>query len=123
MERQTRQREAIHSALLAADRPMSPREIWTAARKIVRDLGQATVYRTIKTLAREGALAPVDIPGEPARYELSGKAHHHHFHCTKCDRVFDMTGCVKKISSLAPAGFTVERHEVILYGRCAKCAG
>ncbi|MFH0909841.1 MAG: transcriptional repressor [bacterium] len=121
MERKTRQRDAILGALRHANRPMSPREIWTAARKAVRDLGQATVYRTIKALVVDHALTPVEIPGEPARYELSGKDHHH-FHCTQCDRVFDMKGCVDKISRLAPAGFSVERHEVILYGRCPACA-
>src|ERR1700690_4262673 len=122
MERQTRQREAIRDVLRAAGRPMSPRELWLAARKEVRDLGQATVYRTIKTLVEGGKLTPVDIPGEPVRYELSGKAHHHHFHCTTCDRVFDMKGCVDKLARLAPKGFIVEAHEVILYGRCPVCA-
>ncbi len=121
MERKTRQRDAILQSLRHADRPMSPAEIWRAAKKSVRDLGQATVYRTIKALVDDGALTPVDIPGEPARYELSGKDHHHHFHCTHCDRVFDMEGCVAKISRLAPPGYTVERHEVILYGRCPDC--
>jgi Fur family ferric uptake transcriptional regulator len=121
MERKTRQREAIVEALRHADRPVSPQEILRDARKRLRDLGLATVYRHIKALLADGTLLAVDIPGEPARYELAGKAHHHHFHCTTCDRVFDMEGCVGKIADLAPPGFSVDRHEVILYGMCAAC--
>ncbi|HEY8241624.1 MAG TPA: transcriptional repressor [Kiritimatiellia bacterium] len=121
MERRTRQRDAIQGAIEAADRPMSPQEVLREARKGIKNLGLATVYRTIKALVADGSLRAVDIPGETARYERAGKAHHHHFHCTSCDRVFDMEGCVAKIADLAPPGFTVEQHEVILYGTCAAC--
>jgi Fur family ferric uptake transcriptional regulator len=123
MERKTRQREAIVGALRHADRPLSPQELLGDARRTLRDLGLATVYRHIKALLADGSLLAVDIPGEPARYELAGKGHHHHFHCTTCDRVFDMEGCVAKIADLAPPGFAVARHEVILYGTCAACRG
>ncbi len=124
MERSTRQREAIRSALEAAGRPLGPGEMLEAARKAVPGLGQATVYRTIKSLVDEGALHTVELPGEPARYELSAAAahHHHHFRCDQCERVFDVEGCPKGIESIAPEGFQVRDHEVILYGTCADCA-
>lgn len=95
-----------------------------AARESVPGLGQATVYRTIKALVDDGALHPVELPGEPARYELTVAAahHHHHFRCDRCQRVFDIEGCPKGIEQIAPAGFRVRDHEVILYGVCAECA-
>jgi Fur family ferric uptake transcriptional regulator len=84
-------------------------------------MGIATVYRTLKALVGNGELVPVGLPGEPPRYELVGKAHHHHFRCGACDRVFELTGCVTDLRRLAPRGFRVEGHEVLLYGLCGTC--
>ena len=84
-------------------------------------LGIATVYRTLKTWVEEGGLTQVDLPGEAPRYEATGKQHHHHFHCRSCDRVYELEGCPENLRSLTPPGFTLEAHEVVLYGRCAAC--
>lgn len=102
---------------------MSPREILEAAQATVPTLGIATVYRTVKGLVEEGWLVPVDLPGEPPRYELSGKKHHHHFVCDACDRVFEVEGCPGNLRAVVPSGFQLDRHEVVLYGVCATCSG
>ncbi len=122
MERNTRQRGAIRRALQRADRPMTTQEVLYEARGEVGGLGIATVYRNIRALLEEGWLIPVELPGEVARYELHGKSHHHHFHCTRCDRVFEVPGCVGTLQHIVPRGFTLEAHEVVLYGTCAECA-
>jgi Fur family transcriptional regulator, ferric uptake regulator len=121
MIRKTRQRSAIREALEASGRPMSPEEVLSAAQTHVRGLGIATVYRNLKALVEEGWLVPVELPGEPARYELAGKDHHHHFHCRACGRVFELNGCVEKLAELVPAGFAMTGHEVVLYGLCRGC--
>ena len=121
MERKTRQREAILAALREADRPLGTKELLDLASKHAPGIGIATVYRALKTLTEEGLLAAVDIPGEPPRYEIAGKSHHHHFHCKSCDRVYEVPGCPGQLQSLAPAGFRVEGHEVLLYGSCSAC--
>ena len=71
-ERQTRQREAVARVFARAGRPLTPAEVLGAARKTVRGLGLATVYRTVKLMAGEGALKVVKLPGEPVRYEPTG---------------------------------------------------
>jgi len=123
MQRQTRQRDAIRAALHAAARPLSPQELLSAARRVLPALGIATVYRTVKALLAEGALHAVELPGAPARYELAGKRHHHHFHCRACDGVFEVEACPAGIRRILPGGFRLERHEIILYGLCAGCGG
>jgi Fur family transcriptional regulator, ferric uptake regulator len=123
MQRQTRQRDAIRGALAAAARPLSPQELLSAARRALPGLGIATVYRTLKALLAEGALHTVELPGAPARYELAGKRHHHHFHCRACDGVFEVDACPAGIGRILPGGFRLERHEIILYGLCAGCEG
>lgn len=123
MDRNTNQRRAIREAMEAAGRPLSPMELLEAAKAHAPKLGIATVYRTVKSLVEEGWLKTVELPGHPPRYELSHIAHHHHFHCTHCGRVFDVPGCPGDLKGLAPAGFSVERHDIVLYGRCPECGG
>lgn len=122
MERSTRQRAAIRDALDAAGRPLSPQEVLDAAQSQVPGLSVATVYRNLKALQESGEITVVTLPGDSPRYESDRHDHHHHFQCVACHRVFDVHGCPGDLAHLAPAGFSVERHELTLYGRCAECA-
>ena len=122
MERNTRQRSAIRDAIALASRPLLPQEVLDAAQQQVPGLGIATVYRNLKALVEEGELQAVNLPGENPRFELAGHAHHHHFQCQHCQRVFDVHACPGDLSRLAPLGFTVEGHDLTLYGRCRECA-
>jgi len=126
MERSTRQRTAIRQVITAAARPLTPQEILDGVRDSATAAGIATIYRNIKLLLDEGEIQAVMLPGQNARYEATHLSHrhdhHHHFHCMPCDRVFDVEGCPGHMESLAPKGFTVDRHELTLYGVCAECA-
>lgn len=121
MKRATHQRDAIQSVIRTAERPLSPREVLEGARVAVHALGIATVYRNLKLLVAEGVLQVITLPGESARYEMRGSAHHHHFQCTTCRRVYDIAGCPGDLRRLAPRGFKVEYHDVTLYGHCSDC--
>jgi len=87
----------------------------------VESLGIATVYRNLRTLQDSGWLEAVELPGEPARYEVAGKGHHHHFHCRDCDRVYEVDGCPGNLDEVTPQGFQLENHEFVLYGLCDTC--
>lgn len=121
MQRKTRQRDAIREAIRKAGRPLSPQEILEETQETVPNLGLATVYRNIKALVESHWLKVVELPGAPDRYELADQGHHHHFHCRQCDRVFDVDGCPGDMTTLTPAGFELEDHEIVLYGRCSAC--
>lgn len=122
MERDTQQRRAIRQVFLDNPRPLAPQDVLEYAQGNVTRLGIATVYRNLKALESEGWLAPVSLPGQPVLYERSGLDHHHHFHCTRCGKVFDVNDCPGNIKKLAPKGFVVERHELTLYGVCKSCS-
>ncbi len=130
MERQTRQRAAIQRVFDETSRPLDPHEVLTHAQRFVPQLGIATVYRALKSLGDEGLIATVNLPGENPRYERADLHHHHHFQCRACQRVFDLDGCLGDVAmrsprdfqALTPPGFTLEDHEIILYGRCKQCA-
>lgn len=122
MERKTRQREAIRLAFQGADRPLGTDEVLRAAQLDVPGLGIATVYRSIKSLVESGFLVPVELPGEPPRYEPAGKPPHHHFKCRSCHRVFDLMGAVNGLGDMVPVRFQLESHELVMHGRCADCS-
>ncbi len=122
MERRTRQHQAIFDVIVAAERPLLAQEILALASEVVPQLSIATVYRNIKSLQDGGAIKPVVLPGQNPRYELASHGHHHHFQCRHCGRVFDLETCPGNLDCLAPSGFTVEEHEIILYGRCGDCS-
>ena len=63
--------------------------------------------------------------GEPVGHtRATGEVphHHHHFHCLACDQVVPIHGCPGTMLDLAPPGCSVERHDLVLHGRCAACA-
>ena len=119
--RKTRQKEAIRSAFITADRPLSPEETLAYAQQQVDGISIATVYRNIGALVEDKWLMPVEIPGESTRYEVAGKEHHHHFHCNTCGKVFELQGCNIQVKPKLPVGFRVTGHEYFVYGVCADC--
>lgn len=120
-QRHTRQRAAIAGVFDSRGGPLSAMEVLGAARRAVPGLGAATVYRALSNLLEEGVLTVVHLPGQAPRYELAGKGHHHHFHCRGCGRVFEIDGCAEGVQALAPPGFRVEGHELVLTGLCPGC--
>lgn len=120
--RKTKQRDVLAQIFARAERPLSVGELLDTASKRVDGLGVATVYRAVAALLLAGEIEAVEIPGEPVRYERSDKAHHHHFQCERCERVFDLAGCLNNLRKLAPPKFQVRDHAVTLYGLCASCA-
>ena len=122
MQRDTAQRRAIRRALEESGRPLGALEVLESSRRDAPGLGIATVYRALKALGAEGAVATVEIPGQPPRYEAAGKGHHHHFLCARCGKAYELGGCLGGLRGLLPRGFTMASHELLLHGRCAACA-
>ena len=121
-QRKTRQKDAIRAAFEAADRPLSHDEVMEMAKVSVEGISIATVYRNVGSLLEEKWLAAVEIPGSTTRYEVAGKAHHHHFKCNMCGKLYELAGCDVQVKPKLPRGFRATGHEFFLYGLCAGCA-
>ena len=119
--RRTRQREAIAEVFHEQARPLRVEEIYALARDKAPRLGIATVYRNLRRLIQDGEICEVTLPEIGTLYELAGIGHHHHFFCRACGRLFDLEGCPLLPEPLTPDGFSVEDHEVFLYGVCRAC--
>ncbi len=123
MTRHTEQKDAIRAAFDAVHRPLKPDEVLRLAQRTVPQLGIATVYRNLKRMCSDKVLCIVQLPGESSSmYELANLHHHHHFHCHNCERTFDVDICPGDFAAMAPSGFVVDQHELVLYGLCAECA-
>ena len=88
MIRKTQQREVIKGIIFGCNRALSVNEIYDEALKSHPTMGISTVYRTLKSLLESAEIITVDIGGEAPRYEMANLAHHHHFKCRSCDKVF-----------------------------------
>lgn len=89
-------------------------------------VGRATVYRVLERLRVLRLVQGLDVGPGGTRYEPARHAtHHDHFVCDDCGDVTQITdaGLERAIHRLAEkAPFTVERHDVVLRGSCARCA-
>ncbi|MDP8223730.1 MAG: transcriptional repressor [Candidatus Lernaella stagnicola] len=121
MQRKTRQRDAIRAVFLENPRPLRVEEVHEFAQSKVPQLGIATVYRNLKLLIGEGEIVEVPVPELGTLYERAGIDHHHHFYCRRCRKLFDFPGCPIDESKLAPPGFSVDSHELFLFGVCYRC--
>ncbi len=115
-----KQQETVLRVLEKADGPLSARELWARLRGT--GIGQATVYRALKKGVEGGTLQTVEVSSGGLRYEPKGREHHHHFLCSRCDRAYDLMGCVDGLESLLPDRFQLQGHEVVLFGTCGTCA-
>jgi len=98
--------------------------IYRRVQQRVPTISLDTVYRTVAVLADLGLVERVNaIPG-PTRYDAN-TARHHHFVCTRCGLIRDVTGAALdnvKIPAEAAALGMIESVRVQLRGLCNACA-
>ena len=91
----------------------------------LRDVGRATVYRTIKYLLQAGALCRLIMPDGSPGYSLARMEHHHHTMCVECGTVGEFRDstierALRSIGREIPDKIVGHRMEV--YVVCARCA-
>jgi Fe2+ or Zn2+ uptake regulation protein len=75
--RVTSQRMAILHALRHSGRHLSPRDVYTQAKKEYPSLTEPTVYRTLEFLAENGLVILAQAGRGHLAYEIAGEDHHH----------------------------------------------
>jgi len=93
-----------------------------------RPVSRATVYRTLELVHELALVHRVDKGSGVASFEPADDSgdHHHHTVCDRCGRVLtfaddELEAAIDRISDRLP--FAVDRHDVVLRGACADCAG
>ena len=116
-------RLSIFNILQKAKSPLSAQ---TIIDKIGKRADPATVYRTLKTLKKEGLIRPIDFRHNHAHYELETgrqKKHHHHLICAKCGLIEDIPYCdielLEEIVMRKSKLFSnINEHSLEFYGSC-----
>ena len=121
--RQTPQREAILRVLVAADRPLTVEEIWALMAE--NRSGLPTIYRNLERFVAKGWVESLFGEDQVMRFvRCHSSKHHHHLQCESCGRSVEVDGCavMDAISAMeAQSGFQITRHQLQLFGLCAKC--
>jgi Fur family ferric uptake transcriptional regulator len=122
--KRSKSRAVIMDAFFRSGRHLTVEELTRKVRARGRDIGAATVYRTLKLLARLGYAKELDFGEGMTRYESSLTAHHDHMVCTQCGKVSEFEE--PRIESLQEEvarqhGFSPTMHRLAIYGVCRRC--
>lgn len=126
----TRQRKVVLGILQECDKEhMNTDEILNRLAKSDKDVGVATVYRTLGMLVDVGLAYKLDLDGKSYRYELVDERHlqahqHHHLICRACNKIIEVRGdFLDELEGIIDRqyGFQVTDHDVKFYGLCSSC--
>ncbi len=121
----TEQRKEILNVFLKTERHLSVEDLYNIAKRKDPNIGQATVFRTLKLLQEADIAKEVDLGDGKIRYEHKyGHEHHDHLICIRCGRFVEAVD--PKIEKLQDNlckrhGFLPQRHKMEIFGICSKC--
>lgn len=123
--RATPARLGVLAVLEQATIPVSASDIlaYLKSKKILAD--EATVFRILRVYTDKGLIKTIQFHEDKMRYEHAAKPSHHHFVCTGCGAISDVTGCTvndleKHIEKTK--GAKVFRHSLEFFGTCRRCS-
>jgi Fur family ferric uptake transcriptional regulator len=122
--RATRQRVEVLSELAREQHDATAQALWGRLRRRGRNVGLATVYRTLALLSESGVVDALSHHGTETCYRLCAEGHHHHLLCSGCHRVIELDDCglsdwVDAVSERHD--FATVEHRVELVGLCPSC--
>lgn len=124
-KRNTWQRQAVIEALNDSNEFRSAQKIHMDMVEKGEKVGLATVYRTLRSLAQDGAIDMLMAPdGESLYRRCDLDTHHHHLVCRRCLRSIEVTGSEMEelLNTLVEKhGFADLEHSLEIFGICPQC--
>jgi Fur family transcriptional regulator, ferric uptake regulator len=122
--KRSKSRTQVMETFFRAGTHVTVDELTRAVRRRNRSVGYATVYRTVKLLARLDYVKELDFGDGQKRYESNLVAHHDHLVCQECGVVLEFKE--PKIETLQERvakkhGFRPTMHRLDIYGYCRRC--
>lgn len=122
--RRTKIRSALLRIFTENQAPLSVPEIMTG-RPELGGVNKTTIYREVDFFAKQNILVTVILGDGKTRYELAGRAHHHHLVCEECGQVADVApadNLAREIRRIKKDhSFIVRRHSLEFFGLCSDC--
>ena len=118
----TAQRVAIMEFLHGNKDHPSVDEVYRKVKKKFSYISRATVYNTVKALAKSGVLQEVLVQQDKSRVDAN-VSQHHHFKCLKCGKVEDVPYGILTAAQAAQRAKTYHVREVrvVVEGLCRRC--
>jgi Fur family transcriptional regulator, ferric uptake regulator len=123
--RRTAPRDTVVNVFLKTEKHVSTQDLYNIVSKKDKDIGYATVARTLKLIDEAGLCRKVDFGDGTIRYEHKYKHDHHdHLVCTGCGRLVEIYD--KKLEKIQEElvkkhGYVQETHRLNIFGLCPKC--
>ena len=120
--RPTTQRFAVLEYLVRRKVHATAAEIFQAVNRSDPRTSRATVYNSLRSLARAGLVREVSSDGKSARFDAS-LHRHHHFICERCGKMDDIDWFdLPTVTVNSPLGGRMVRgYEVVFRGTCEAC--
>lgn len=123
----TPQRKEIIEVLLHSQEHLSAEDVYSLLRLQKKNIGLATVYRTMELLYEIKVIDKVSFGDQTIRYEWKKESlshAHHHLFCTGCGKIIELDDDL--LAPLRPQiadqyHFFLDDHPLALYGLCEAC--
>lgn len=123
--KRTAQRDLILEVFLRTEKHLSSEDLYRLVREHDANIGQTTVYRTLKLLSEAGLAREVRFGDGITHYEHNYKHEHHdHMICSKCGKIIEFYSAELEALQDAMAAkhkFEVTQHLLRIIGICADC--
>jgi len=119
----TPQRIEIYKIVINSKEHPSLSMVYKSVKKKFPNISIDTVYRTLRKFVEIGIVKEVENYEDFRRYD-GFTENHHHFHCIKCYKIFDIPyNEVGKLSinDFFNKNFEILDYKIILKGICKKC--
>jgi len=121
--RMTNQRLLILEFLQENKEHFTAEQLYQKIRGQLPKISKGTVYRNLKILEKEGAIARLDLGEGESRWE-GNTLPHHHFVCTKCHRIIEINMADSwQIKERIEGKYRVkvEKYQILATGLCDFC--
>jgi Fur family ferric uptake transcriptional regulator len=122
----THARLTVLAALEDSGGHITSSEVLERVNLVDHTIGRASVFRTLDLLTSLSIIRPTYLHSSMTpTYVLLPDGHHHHFICTRCNRVIEFDDCgLAQIETDLEARLHVKLtgHLLEFYGLCERCA-
>lgn len=125
----TKQREIIFNVLNENQgNHLSPEDLHELASKYDKEIGIATVYRTLLIFDKLNIVHKLDFDENRYRYEIIREDNHHQHHhllCKNCGKIIEVEeDHLEDLEKIIEEKylFKVSNHDLKFYGECSECS-
>src|ERR671927_1173052 len=123
--KRTAQRDLILDVFLRTEEHLTSEDLYRLVQRQDPNIGQTTIYRTLKLLTEAGLAREVRFGDGRSRYEHNYKHQHHdHMICTECGKTIEFFSAELEAIQDAIAAkhrFQITQHLLRIIGVCHEC--